>query len=177
MKEDRKYGLLIQPSIKIHRQYFKEMCKLHGIYVLYRAPLKDKHYTTYAEIDSNFAPPLQIGCLFEQHPDQRTTKKLGWVAELQEDASIIHVDYDLPDLQVGALFIIPSGLDDGKGRLFKVTRMSTVMVYPASVSCAIVPEYEDTLEQATINDYTETSLNMLNDEEQRVFIGGGSYIG
>lgn len=172
MEENRKYGLLIQPSIKLHRQYFKEMCKLHGIYVLYRAPLKNKHYTTYAEIDSNFAPPIQIGCLFESHPDQRTTKKLGWVAELQEDASIIHVDYDLPDLQVGSLFIIPSGLDDGKGRLFKVIRMSTIMIYPASISCAIVPEYEDTLDPDTYNDYTDISFNMLQDEGQRVLIGG-----
>lgn len=176
MEENRKYGLLIQPSIKLNRQYFKELCKLHGIYVLYRAPLQDKHYTTYAEIDSNFAPPLQIGCLFDQHPNQITTKKLGWVAELQEDASIIHVDYDLPNLQVGALFIIPSGLDDGKGRLFKVTQMSTIMIYPASISCVIVPEYEDTLDPATYNDYTECSFNMLNDEGQRVFVGGDTYI-
>ena len=176
MEENRKYGLLIQPEIKLHRQYFKEMVKLHGIYVLYRSPLQDKHYTTYAEIDSNFAPPLQIGCLFENHPDQRTTKKLGWVAELQEGASIIHVDYDLPNLQVGALFIIPSGLDDGKGRLFKVTRMSTIMVYPASIACEIVPEYEDTLEETTINDFTDCSFNLLNDEEQRIFIGGDSNI-
>ena len=176
MEENRKYGLLIQPSVKLNRQYFKELCKLHGIYVLYRAPLQNKHYTTYAEIDSNFAPPLQVGCLFDQHPDQRTTKKLGWVAELQPDASLIHVDYDLPDLQVGSLFIIPSGLDDGKGRLFKVTQMSTIMIYPASISCVIVPEYEDTLDPATYNDYTECSFNMLNDESQRIFVGGDTYI-
>jgi len=172
VEENRKYGLLIQPSIKLHRQYFKELCKLHGIYVLYRSPMQDKHYTTWAEIDSNFNPPIQIGCLFEQHPDQRTTKKLGWVSELQEDSSIIHVDYDLPNLQVGSLFIIPSGLDDGKGRLFKVIRMSTIMIYPASISCEIVPEYEDTLVESTINDFTDTSFNLLQDEEQRIIPGG-----
>ena len=54
MKEDQKYGILFQPAIKLHRQWFKEMVKLQGIYVLYRAPLPDKHYTTYAEIESNF---------------------------------------------------------------------------------------------------------------------------
>ena len=170
MIDEQKYGLLLQPSIKLHRQYFKEMVKLHGIYVLYRAPLKDKHYTTYAEIESNFAEPLLIGCLFDSHPDQYTTKKLGWMSELQENASLIHVDYDLPDLQVGALFIVPSGLDDGKGRLFKVTRMSNIMVYPASISCEIVPEYEDTVQPETINDFTDGSFNVLQDEEQSIFL-------
>lgn len=176
MVEDRKYGLLIQPSIKLHRQWFKELCKLHGIYVLYRAPLQDRHYTTYAEIESNFAQPILTGCIYEQYPNQRTTKMLGWVSELQENSSIIHVDYDLPNLQEGCLFIIPSGLDDGKGRLFKVVRLSTVMVYPASVSCEIVPEYEDTLNKLTINDYTESSFNLLQDEAQRIFVGGDTYI-
>lgn len=177
MIDEQKYGLLLQPSIRLHRQYFKEMVKLQGIYVLYRFPLPDKHYTTYAEIESNFSPPLLVGCLFDSHPDQYTTKKLGWISELQEDASIIHVDYDLPNLQVGSLFIVPSGLDNGKGRLFKVIKMSNIMVYPASISCAIVPEYEDTLEPETINDFTDGSFNLLQDEEQSIFVGGGSYIG
>lgn len=172
MIDSQKYGLLLQPSIRLHRQWFKEMVKLHGIYVLYRFPLQDKHYTTYAEIDSNFAPPIMIGCLFEQHPQQSTTKKLGWVSELQQDASIIHVDYDLPNLQVGSLFIVPSGLDDGVGRLFKVTRMSNIMVYPSSITCEIVPEYEDTIEQSTINDFTDMSFNVLQDEEYPMFQEG-----
>lgn len=177
MIESQKYGLLLQPSIKLYRQYFKELCRLQGIYVLYRYPVQDKHYTTYAEIESNFAKPLLIGCIFDQHPTQYTTKKLGWVSELQENASIIHVDYDLPNLQVGCLFIIPSGLDDGKGRLFKVTRMSNIMVYPSSISCEIVPEYEDTVQPATINDFTDTSFNVLQDEEKSIYIGGDYYIG
>ena len=68
-------------------------------------------------------------------------KKAGWVAELQEGSSIISVPYDLPNIQVGALFIIPSGLDDTDGRVFRVTKLLTTMIYPASVSCEIVPEY------------------------------------
>ena len=178
MKEDQKYGLLLHNNdIKLSRQYFREMCKLIGVYVLYRAPLEDKSYTTYAEIDSNFAPPILTGCLFEQHPNQYTTKKLGWVSELQENASLIHVEYDLPNLQIGSLFIVPSGLDDGKGRLFKVTKISNIMIYPSSITCEIVPEYEDTLEPETIYDHTDGSFNVLQDEEQSIFIGGDYYIG
>ena len=51
--------------------------------------------------------------------------------------------YDLPDLQAGALFEVPSGLDDGKGRLFRVISLSNIMIYPASISCEIALEYEN----------------------------------
>ena len=143
----QKYGTLLTPDIRMHRQYFREMVKLLGIRVLYRAPIerKDK-YTSYAEMDANYYPPILIGCIFDEHPTQRTLKKMGWVSELNENSSFIHVDYDLEGLQQGGLFIVPSGLDDGKGRLFRIVRMSTGIVYPASVTCEIVPEYIDNFE-------------------------------
>ena len=109
--EQRKYGILITPDIKLHRQWFKEMTSLIGIQVVYRAPREGKHYTTYAEVKSNYYDPIVVGCIFEEYPTQQTLKKMGWVSELQEGASIIHVPYDLPKLQQGALFIVPSGLD------------------------------------------------------------------
>ena len=77
------YGLLLTPDIKLHRKYFEEMTKLIGIKVAYRAPKPDKHYTTYAEIESNYAEPVLVGCIFDEHPTQQTLKKMGWVAELQ----------------------------------------------------------------------------------------------
>ena len=77
MEENRKYGLLIQPSIKLNRQYFKELCKLHGIYVLYRAPLQDKHYTTYAEIDNNCQNnSLKVLSAFHKHEVQEDFRSL-----------------------------------------------------------------------------------------------------
>ena len=103
-----KYGTLLGPEIKIHRQYFREMVKLIGIYVLFRAPKSDKHYTTYAELDASYEEPKLVGCIFDEHPTQRTLRKMGWVSELQDNSSLIHVDYDLEGLQQGALFIIPS---------------------------------------------------------------------
>lgn len=166
---EQKYGQLLNSNIKLHRQYFREMVKLLGIYVLYRAPKPDKSYTTYAELDNCFEEPLLVGCIFDEHPTQQTLKKMGWVSELQENASVIHVDYDLPSLQQGALFIIPSGLDDGKGRLFRVTRLTTSIVYPASITCEIVPEYEDTFVPETSYDYSRSSMNLLNDEESSLY--------
>lgn len=165
----QKYGTLLTPDIRIHRQYFREMCKLIGVRVLYRAPVPGHKYTTYAEIDTNYLPPILIGCIFDEHPTQQTLKKMGWVSELQENSSFIHVDYDLDSLAQGGLFIIPSGLDHGKGRLFRVVKMANSMIYPASIACEIVPEYEDNFE--TIVDMSPEAIvesedyNILEDEK------------
>ena len=164
-----KYGLLLNNDIKLHRGYFDEMIRLLGIQVIYRAPLPDKHYTTYAEIESNYAEPILVGCIFDEHPTQQTLKKMGWVAELQQNSSFIHVPYDLPNLQQGALFIVPSGLDNAKGRLFRVVSMSTSMVYPASITCEIVPEYENTYVPETNDDYVHSTDNLLNEEQETMF--------
>lgn len=157
------YGLLLTPDAKLHRKYFKELVKLLGIQVIYRAPKKDKHWTTYAEIDSNYYPPCIVGCLFNEHPDQRSMKKAGWVAELQEGSSVISVPYDLPNIQVGALFIIPSGIDCTEGRVFRVTKLLTTMIYPASVSCEIVPEYKDTF-NPSLHDHSDNTFTLLNED-------------
>ena len=165
----QKYGQLLNQNIKLHRQYFREMCKLLGIYVIYRAPRPDKSYTTYAELDSCFEPPILTGCIFDEHPTQQTLKKMGWVSELQENASIIHVDYDLPNLQQGALFIIPSGLDNAEGRVFRVVKLTNSIIYPASVACEIVPEWEDTFVPETAYDYSHSSINLIAEEEDSMF--------
>ena len=159
-----KYGLLLNKDAKLHRTYFKEMTKLLGIKVIYRSLKPGMKWTTYGEVDTNYNLPLPVDCIFDGHPNQQTMKKLGWVSELQTEASIIHVPYDLPGLQVGCLFVVPSGLDDGKGRLFRCSKMSNIMIYPASIVCEIVPEYIDTMPNTTI-DYRNTSLNLLNEVE------------
>jgi hypothetical protein len=141
------YGLLINKDIKLHRTWFKQMTALHGINCKYRAPLKNKEYDTYGDLQTSYRPEILVGCLFEEHPDQKSLKKSGWVAELQEGSSVIHVPYDLPDLQVGALFEVPSGLDNGDGRTFRVISMSNIMIYPASIACEIALEYASNDEQ------------------------------
>ena len=161
---DNRYGRLITPDIKLHRKWFDEMVRLIGIQVVYRAPRKDKHWTSFAEIESNYQPSIVIGCIFDEHPTQQTMKKIGWVSELQKDSSLIHVAYDTPDIQQGALFIVPSGLDDGKGRLFRCVKLTNSIVYPASIACEIVPEYEDTY-QNTNNDFMHSSFNLRNEED------------
>lgn len=166
---NQKYGILLTPDIKQHRQYFREMCKLLGIRVLYRSPRPGCKYTTYAEIDANYYPPILVGCIFDEHPSQQTFKKMGWVSELDENSSFIHVDYDLPNLQQGGMFIVPSGLDNGAGRLFRIVKMATSMVYPASITCELVPEYVNNFEDVAygldVNAVVESEdLNIFESE-------------
>ena len=159
------YGLLIKPGIKLHRKWFKQMVKLIGINCLYRAPLPGKTHDLHGDLDARYELPEVVGCIFQDHPDQKTLKKMGWVAELQEGSSIIHVPYDLHGLQEGALFKLPSGLDNAEGRWFRVISMSNIMVYPAAIACEIAPEYFDNATASTTKDFTSTNFNVLVDYE------------
>lgn len=152
--------LLNENNIKLNRLYFKQTCKLIGIQVIYRAPMPNKTWDGYGELDGSFYPPEIVGCLFTEHPNQKTMKKLGWIAELQENSSIIEVPYDLKNLQIGALFILPGALDGAKGRVFKVISMETIGVYPASILCEIAPVYEDSFDRGKIP-HTNDDMNLL----------------
>ena len=164
LKDQDKYGTLLSPDIKIYRKYFEEMVSLIGIKVVYFAPRPGKHYTLQTEIKTNFQDPEVVGVIFDEYPSQKSMKKMGWVSELQEGSSLISVPYDLHDIQVGALFAIPSGLDHTSGRLFRVTQLTNTMVYPASITCEIVPEYENTLPSSKLIDQTHQDFNLLRQE-------------
>ena len=164
--EEAKTGLLFNSNnIKIARQYFREAVRLIGIYVLYRAPKTDKQYTLHAELDSAYEEPKLIGCIFHEHPDVKTMRKLGWASDLQSNSSLIEVDYDLEGLQQGAMFIIPSAIDNTIGRLFRVVNMQTSMLYPASITCEVVPEYTSNFDSTKTTDFENTSYNLLNRED------------
>ncbi len=171
MTDSSNYGLLLNTDIKLHRQWFIEMCSLIGIKVIFRAPLPNKTYNGYGELNAFFNLPQLVGCIFEEHPNQQTLKKLGWVSELQEEASIIHVPYDLEGLQQGALFIVPSGIDGAVGRLFKVVKMSNSIIYPASMTCEIVPEFENEFVPENLT-HKHTDFNLLNVDGNSNIING-----
>lgn len=159
------YGILISKDIKLHRAWFKQMTALHGINCKYYAPTSNKSYDLHADLLTGYQPAITVGCIFDEHPSQKSLKKAGWVAELQEGSSLIHVPYDLKDLQVGALFNVPSGLDDGKGRLFRVISMSNIMIYPASIACEIALEYESVDEYQLETAHEKVDMSLLIDRE------------
>lgn len=163
--EDKDVGVLLRgKNIKLHRFYFKQMVNLIGIQVIYRQPMENKTWDGYGELDGSFYPPRVVGCIFDEHPTQKTLKKMGWAAELQESSSIIHVPYDLPGIQAGALFIIPSGLDNARGRVFKVISMQNIAVYPSSIACEIAPVYQDAFDRDQMQ-HTDNTTNILLDSE------------
>lgn len=166
MADKKDYGILINKDIKLHRTWFKQMTKLLGINCIYRAPRHSKDFDAHGDLDTNYYEPMLVGCIFNEHPDQKTMKKMGWVAELQEGSSVIHVPYDLPNLEVGALFIIPSGIDQAVGRVFRVISMQNIMIYPASIACEIAPEYEDNGQRNELTDFKHTNFNVLCDNEE-----------
>ena len=160
------YGLLInKEDILLQRSYFKELVTMLGVQVKHRAPRPSKTYTTYAEIQSNYFEPETVGCIFTEHLDQRTMKKLGWNAELTTDSAIISVPYDLNGVQQGSLFYIPSAFDNTQDRLFRVVEMSSIMIYPASLTCRLVPEYTNTFSD-NLHDHKRNSFNLLRGEEE-----------
>lgn len=157
--------LLDKKNITLNRIYFEELVRLLGIQTLYRAPLKNKHYNGYGELDSFFALPTKVGCIFEEHYDQKSMKKLGWNAELQESSSIIHVPYNMPGLESGGIFIIPSGLDNAEGRLFRVIQLSNIAIYPASIACEIAPLFQSDDEDSTTIDYAQNNFTLLTGDK------------
>ena len=164
--ENKDTGLLLdKQNIELQRFYFEEMVRLKGINLIYRAPREDKSYNGYGELDTFFYEPIVVGCIFEDHPNQWTMKKLGWNSELQEEVSIVHLPYDTPKLQRDALVIVPSGVDNAEGRLFRIIKMSTICMYPASVACQIAPVWQNTFEAGQL-DHQDNNFNLLKDEEE-----------
>ena len=157
------YGKLVQPNIKLLRKQFSEMCSLLGVNVKYQFPLKGKQHTLHGENQSDYSEPKTVSCIFEEHIDQKTAKKMGWDAELQDNMSVISVPYDLENLQVGCLFEVPSAFDNTPGRLFRVVEMSGIQMYPASISCRLVQEYETDMAAADYEMFTNTNFNLLRE--------------
>ena len=165
--EQKDIGLLLrEKNIKLQRHYFNETVKLIGIQCIYRAPIENKTWDGWGELNAYYQPPQIVGCLFFEKTKKKTLKKKGWVAELQENSSIIHVPYDLINIQKGCLFEIPGGLDNTKPRLFRVLNISNIMIYPASLSCEIAPEYLDIDEQSIHTDFKNKNISLLIDNEE-----------
>lgn len=172
--DSKQTGILLNDkNIKLHRMWFSQMVQLIGIQVQYRSPKDNKHYDQYGELDTYYNAPITIGCIFNEHKDQRTMRKLGWNAELDDTTSLITVAYDTPNIQVGALFSIPSGIDNAPDRIFRVIKMSVGAIYPATITCEIAPIMLDTFDSRSI-DYVNNDMNQLidstNDRDGSEFI-------
>ena len=167
-RPQEKYGILISKDAKLHRKWFEEMLMLQGINIKLKLPTdSSKTYSGNGELIANYGDWFDSGCIFDEYPNQRTMRKLGWFVEGDTESSIIHLPYDIPGLQQGTLVSIPSGLDNGKNRTFRIVEMSNIMVYPASITCRIVPEWENTLPLSDTHNYTQSSYNVIREVDER----------
>lgn len=166
--ENKDTGLLLnKQDIGLFRMWFKQMTELIGLNVLYRAPRETtKEYDGHGELDSLYYEPVVVGVIYNEHVDQKTMKKLGWNAELNESTTIIHVPYDLEKIQAGALFIIPSGLDNTEGRVFRVLRMTNSPIYPSSIACELGPVLKSEFEKSQLHHFESSNFTLLKDEEE-----------
>lgn len=167
--ENKDTGILLsKKDISLHRKWFKEFVKLRGINVQYEEPNPNfDKYDLHGETDiKKYLPPITVGCIYDSHPDQKSMKKMGWVAELADSSVMIHVPYDTPGIQAGAIFTIPSGLDDAPPRKFKVLRLQNSAIYPSSISCELGPLLDDRDEKATVRDFRNSNFNLLADDDE-----------
>ena len=165
--ENQDTGLLLsKQNIQLYRAWFKQFVALHGIKVLHRAPRPGKTYNGYGELETFYFEPEEVGCIFDEHPNQKSMKKMGWNAELQDNPIVLHVPYDLKGLQAGSLFIIPSGLDNAPPRIFRVIQLSNIAVYPASISCELGTEWHNNSPKSETVDFSKSNFNLLADPEE-----------
>lgn len=62
--------------------------------------------------------------------------------------------------------MLPGGLDNSEGRMFRVLNLQNSMIYPASIACEIALEYQDTDELTLVEDFSKDNFTMLVDYEE-----------
>lgn len=144
-------GLLLQNDLEIQRYYFNEALDYYGIDAdYYQVKEETQKFTSAGELSSKYYDPVRVKLIYDQVPKINTLKKLGWVPELNQDSQpIIHIPFDTPGIQVGALFRIEDPLRPGTGKIFRTTKLTTGIIYPVAATLQIVAVLGDSPEETT----------------------------
>lgn len=137
-------GLLTNSKdLELFQNWFKENCKLRGIAVKYRYPVIED-ITIHGEIEPKFSDELDLNIVFDQNPNVKTLKRIGWIAENPEDKPYIAMlPIDTPYLQMHARILIPPVGQAIPGRWFEVTSISSILEYPDCYTCTLAPVFEN----------------------------------
>lgn len=157
---------IIREDAVIFQEYFNEMLEMYGIDVLYyQRKEKCSEWNAVGELSANYYSPIEAKILFDQIPSVKTLKKLGWVTELDSQQPIVHMKYDLPGLQQGCLIKVKDPLSlSNDGRMFRITKMSTGIIYPFSITAQIVAIVGTDIEE-TVNPYNGPKSIFLDKPE------------
>lgn len=155
-------GLLTQQDSSIYRGWFKEMCKLRGIPIIYRYVVEFDD-TIHGEVHPNkLSDPIHLDVIFEENPKIKTLRRIGWVSENADDKPyIMYFPFDTPNLTMEARVEIPM-IDSIKNRprLFKITSMNQLIEFPDSIITTVVPVYDTDKPKV---DYKDSNYNYVDD--------------
>lgn len=154
-------GLLTTSDVQLFQDWFVEMCKLRGISVKYRYVIDElETVTPHSEIKPQFSDLIDLDIIFQENPQVKTLKRLGWVSEDSSDKPYIAMlPIDTPYLQTKCRILIPPIGQAIPGRWFEITSIHSLLEYPACYTCQLAPIFETKPERT---DYEETNYNYID---------------
>lgn len=124
-----------------------------------------KRFTIHGELRASYSDPEQIYLIFQEHPNMKTLRAVGWASESNTEGDkpyIVQLPFDTPQLQVGCRVLIPFSLHDEQPvrKTFRITKVAVIALYPDCYTCTIAPEFE-TDPSRTSPSYSNTNSNFM----------------
>lgn len=133
-------SLISEQEVNYLRSQFKEAVKQLGVPFRYQFPLGNNLDDFAQPAPDGYSNELEIYGIFDGEPKLKTYRNLGWVVEKSDNLPfLIHIPFDTPNIQKGALFKTSGQITGIKERVFQVTELTTGLVCPDHIVCQIVP--------------------------------------
>ena len=133
-------GLISEQEVIYLREQFNETVKQLGVPFIYQYPLGNNLDDFAQPAPDGYSVELEVYGLFDGEPKLKTYRNLGWVVEKGDNPPfLLHIPFDTPHIQKGALFKISGQFTGIEARVFQVTELTTGLVCPDHIVCQIVP--------------------------------------
>jgi hypothetical protein len=150
------------------------MCKLLGVPIKYYSPV-NIDYDIYGLQDILVDSGIDMNMIFDESPKVSTIKRLGWYKEDSNELPILcHLSYSTPNLQKGSYIgiyppeeLLSDNPDVGSIRIFKVTRISTIQIYPEAWTCQLAPVIDSTTyeDNSATDNFSYLDIDNMDDIE------------
>lgn len=157
-------GFLTREDSTLYQSWFKEMARLRGFTVEYQYVVKPDQ-TIYGETTPNkLSDPITIDVIYEQNPNVKTLRNIGWINEDPNDKPyIMMLPFDVPNLTAEAVITVPPyfGMRLGfKERKFRITNITTLIEYPDCYICTLAPIVNSPKPEKP--DYSDSEYNYID---------------